>query len=336
MNQGLLNDNIITEVRKDNCIDFLRYFFATFLIISHFCTLTETANSATQLTGGMRVKAFFVITGFLVTYSFVRGGYNLHVYARKRIARIVPAYIVAIALCVVLGACMSSLQLHEFLSAPATWHYTIANMLMLNWLEPCLPGVFEDNFIHPINGSLWTMKVECIFYVVVPALVWVMRKSHKMWIIAPMTLVCLCFYSNMPKQLMYSMYFLGGMVVLLYLDAFMRHKYTLMVVACLCEVLLYTHALPCLNGLLHSLEPFTFATIIVFIAYNVRPLNFMRKYDNITYGMFLYHWPVIQALVAFGLHRHSIGMCFVATVLITVTLAFISWKCIEQPLMSRK
>lgn len=107
MNQSLLNDNIITEVRKDNCIDFLRYFFATFLIISHFCTLTETANSATQLTGGMRVKAFFVITGFLVTYSFVRGGYNLHVYARKRIARIVPAYIVAIALCVVLGACMT-------------------------------------------------------------------------------------------------------------------------------------------------------------------------------------------------------------------------------------
>ena len=67
MNQSLLNDNIITEVRKDNCIDFLRYFFATFLIISHFCTLTETANSDTQLTGGMRVKAFFVITGFLVT-----------------------------------------------------------------------------------------------------------------------------------------------------------------------------------------------------------------------------------------------------------------------------
>ena len=69
--EELISNEIIQRVRKDNCFDFLRYFFAFSLILVHFCTLTDT-EQFWFISGQMRVKAFFTITGFLVVYSFIR------------------------------------------------------------------------------------------------------------------------------------------------------------------------------------------------------------------------------------------------------------------------
>lgn len=332
MKHKLVNDNIISEVRKDNCFDFLRYFFASLLIISHFCILTDI-EIPVFIIGSMRVKAFFIITGFLVAYSFVRGNYDIKSYARKRFARIVPAYVVAILFCVVLGAVMSSLSLGEFFSDSQTWRYTLYNMLMLNWIEPCLPGVFEGNFLPQMDGSLWTMKMECLFYVAVPMVIWLMRRLGKHVVALPVVVACLCLYNWMTKNTMFSTYFVSGVVLLLYLDWLVKYKHVLAVVALVSEVLLYSDVFPVLYPVVNALEPLTYAWLIVYIAYNVKSLNFMRRYDNITYGLFLYHWPVIQALIALGLPDYSMALCFATAVVATAVLAWLSWHFIEQPLM---
>ncbi|MGM9860512.1 MAG: acyltransferase family protein [Muribaculaceae bacterium] len=332
MINDLLNSNIISEVKKDNCFDFLRYVFFTLLIIMHFCVLSEV-EVPFFASGTLVVRGFFVITGFLVAYSFVRGNYDIKSYARKRFARIVPAYVVAILFCVVLGAVMSSLSLGEFFSDGQTWRYTLYNMLMLNWIEPCLPGVFESNFLPQMDGSLWTMKMECLFYVVVPMVIWLMRRLGKHVVALPVVVACLCLYNWMTKNSMFSTYFVSGMVLLLYLDWLVKYKHVLAGVALLSEVLLYSDIFPAIYPVVNALEPLSYAWLIVYIAYNVKALNFMRRYDNITYGLFLYHWPVIQALVALGLHSYNIAFCFATAFVTTATLAWLSWHFIEQPLM---
>ena len=85
----LINENIKERVRRDNCFDFIRYFFAFSLIIVHFCTANYT-EQFWFVTGGTRVKAFFIITGFLVVYSYIRRN-SLKVYFKKRARRILPA-----------------------------------------------------------------------------------------------------------------------------------------------------------------------------------------------------------------------------------------------------
>jgi peptidoglycan/LPS O-acetylase OafA/YrhL len=83
------------------------------------------------------------------------------------------------------------------------------------------------------------------------------------------------------------------------------------------------------------LETLTFPMMLVGIAYHCKPLNIFRKIDNITYGLFLYHFPVIQTLVHYGIAEYSLILCFILTFIITSILATFSWFCIEKPLMNK-
>ena len=55
------------------------------------------------------------------------------------------------------------------------WNYLLANLSFQNYIEPCLPGVFESNKICAINGALWTIKIEEAFYLLVPIFYWFVR-----------------------------------------------------------------------------------------------------------------------------------------------------------------
>lgn len=330
----LLNKKIVQKVRRDNCFDFLRYLFAFSLIIAHFCTLTNN-DQFWFITGSMRVKAFFVITGFLVTYSFLRRDCDIRSYAIKRFVRIVPAYIVCILLCFLLGMLVSSINIHEFLISTQTWKYLIVNILMLNWLEPELPFTFQNNFMPQMNGSLWSMKQEIIFYILVPFIMYSMTKIGKRKIVLPIILFIVFIYNNLNVQTQYFTYFISGMSILLFFDLFCHYQRFFLLFCIISECLLYTIDIPYITSMLHSIEPVTFAGLIIGFAYNVAPLNFFRKFDNITYGLYLYHFPVIQTLILFGFMEYGFTECLVVTFIISAILASISWYVIEKPLMNK-
>ena len=167
---NLLNESSKKLLKKGNCFDFLRYFFAISLIIAHFCTLTNI-DQFWFVTGTTRVKAFFIMSGFLVFYSYIRRE-DLKDYIEKRIRRILPAYLIVIIFCFLLGSFITTIGTKDFFTSKETYKYLIANFSFLNFIQPTLPGVFEHNPIQAVNGSLWTMKVEVMFYISVPIILY--------------------------------------------------------------------------------------------------------------------------------------------------------------------
>lgn len=104
-------------VRRNNCFDLLRYLFALLIVAFHFSVLTHAEWSEMMVQSGpLSVKAFFVMTGFLVAYSFLQHEHHLQKYFRKRFERILPAYVVVVLFCFLLGMMLSSYSVADF------WH----------------------------------------------------------------------------------------------------------------------------------------------------------------------------------------------------------------------
>lgn len=342
----LISQETIDRVRRDNCFDFLRYIFAFSLIIVHFCTLTNN-EQFWIISGQTRVKAFFTITGFLVTYSFLRRG-SLKAYTMKRIRRIMPAYVTVILLCFALGWIISPFSFIDYFGQLHTYRYLIANLTMLNFLEPTLPGLFDGHVETAVNGSLWSMKFEMLFYALVPLMVYLMRKYSKLKILAVIFLVHIVYHAIFdilenqdPENQLYTtlnhasfntmIYFFSGTTLLLYFDSFCRYIKYLLPICLLLAIIQYNADI----ALLNYIEPLLFSALIVTVAYFCRPLNFLKKYDNISYGLYLYHYPVIQTLIFFHLDTYSIPLMLLLTVVLTIILALLSWYLIEKPILNR-
>lgn len=342
----LLSQHTIERVKSDNCFDFIRYFFAFSLIIVHFCTVTQR-EQFWFVTGGTRVKAFFIITGFLVVYSYIRSN-NLQLYIRKRIGRIVPAYVAVILFCFLIGLLFTKLSFIDYISSAQTYRYLFANLTFLNFIEPCLPGVFEDNYMPFMNGSLWSMKVEVLFYMTVPFFMWCLYRFRKEYVIFFVFLFSIIYneffsylYLHTGNNLYYLLqhqlggqiiYFFGGTVLLLYFDLFCKYIKFIFPFGLMLYIASSRFHIPYMQ----YMEPISFAVVIIGIAYFCKPLNFLKKYDNISYGLYLYHFPVIQILVYFHLDVYNIYLTFFLTLLFTISLSVFSWYVIEKRWIIRK
>ena len=46
-------------------------------------------------------------------------------------------------------------------------------------MQPSLPGLFAGNPFREVNGALWTLKIEVLFYLVLPVLAWILRAAGR-------------------------------------------------------------------------------------------------------------------------------------------------------------
>lgn len=103
-------------------------------------------------------------------------------YFLKRALRIYPAYFCIVLICAVMGVFFSAYSWREYWSL-SLLKYIAANLVFLNFLQPNLPGLFESNAIQAVNGALWTLKIEVMFYLFVPLAVMAFRKFGRLTVI---------------------------------------------------------------------------------------------------------------------------------------------------------
>jgi len=117
--------------------------------------------------GNYPVECFFVISGLLVTQSFIRGNCSVRRFVIARALRIYPALACGVLLSFVLATLCNEFPLAVTLDDRRTWAYLWKNITALEFV-PEFAGAFPGNPIpNGPNGSLWSLPVELRLYVLV-------------------------------------------------------------------------------------------------------------------------------------------------------------------------
>ncbi|HEY4301747.1 MAG TPA: acyltransferase family protein [Candidatus Didemnitutus sp.] len=338
-----------SQRKHDNAFDLLRLVLALLVVYTHAHLLgafgeeplSKFVRSQTSA-GTLAVLGFFGLSGFLVTQSFEVQGDGL-LFARARLLRILPGLYLALVLTAfVFAPCIS-----HFGSAAGGWNateatgYIVRNALVVvrEWnIGRTLAGLpYEGS----LNGALWSLFPECICYGVVLLLgllgsiplrrvnvlmlLVVVYVFHVILVVSPGS------SSRVPTVLSLTGWapdiaaFLTGSAVYLYRQEVApggnQAWLWLLVSAGLLKfggwVLLAPLVLPL--ALIHGAHLFR-----------------VRLPFDLSYGIYVLHFPVLQLLSAIGLHHQGFVRYFGAGVFITILFAAVSWFLVERPSLAFK
>lgn len=330
-------------VGKDNNFNLLRLLAAFAVLISHsFAMLGHPEPFAATVgknLGAMAVDIFFVASGFLVGASLIRAQ-NVGDYLLARALRIFPALWVMLLLTVlVLGVVFTRLETTVYLSELQTWRYLWKNLFLMSGVEFYLPGLFEANRLQGIvNGSLWSMIYELSMYVLL-LLSWViyayLRKvlhARLAFIAAVIGLLLSLWITDQNyvlehKQLLrFSWFFFIGTAFYLLRNQIRLSTKLMVLIAVLGGIAL------AISGH-HFLMLYYLALpyCLFYLAYiPVGKLRLYNRFGDYSYGVYLYAFPIQQALVFIFPDWSVLTLIFVAGSF-TLILAICSWHWIEQP-----
>lgn len=332
---------------RDNNLNLLRIVAAGLVLVSHSFVIASGDPRAEpwdavlgRSPGGLAVDIFFLISGFLVTGSAMKQA-AVWPYVRARALRIYPGLWVALLFTLALvGAGFSSLPAGAFFSEPQTWKYLAKNALMITGAEAVLPGAFATNpFTGVVNGSLWTLRYELRLYALLALGWWALghwaRGQAVQRLRTAVTALALVLSAAAVAQLwapaqsdavrLGGMFFTGAAMWTWRERLQLRGRWVLggvvaMVLAALVSPRLF--------------EPVYRAALpgaVCWLAY--RPAGWLRAYNRLgdySYGVYIYAFPVQQALVAAWPGLSVAGLTAWAGAL-TLALAVLSWHAVEQP-----
>lgn len=114
----------------------------------------------------LAVTLFFVLSGFVLFLPVARRGGSfgpVAPYARRRIARIVPAYYAVLAACLLAWPLLTNADMGGRVTADSV----VAHVLFAQQEARLLPG-YEGALGFAVDPVVWTLSLEALFYLVLP------------------------------------------------------------------------------------------------------------------------------------------------------------------------
>ena len=324
-----------TDKSRKNNFDFLRISAAFLVLISHQYALSGLQEPGFNVSlGSLGVMIFFSISGFLVSQSW-RQDPHVFRFLLKRFLRIWPALaVVTFISAVVLGPILSTLSWRSYFLHPDFLEFF--NNLKLLVIRYYLPGVFEGN-IYPraVNGSLWTipLEVRCYLYLLLLACIGITRKPVLFFL--GTLLYGIYFFVVAQKssdyQSYYGLFFLSGVCLDLFRKQWEAKVFTLLGTALISSAVFYFSDASRVAFL--CLIP---AFSIVFGSRSITGFNNFGKFGDMSYGLYIYAFPVQQTVLSLVDKNHSFWLALFAAACITMLCAFISWHLVERPALNLK
>jgi peptidoglycan/LPS O-acetylase OafA/YrhL len=333
-----------------NNFNFIRLIVAISVQISHSISLSyiKQDDAVVKLTRGiyscshLGVATLFIISGYVITNSAFHSK-SWKSFLWKRVLRLIPGLLIVLLFCAfILGPIVTSEPLYFYFSSKET--YRFLSFVFLYIQKYSLPGVFENNPISAINGSLWTLAYEFTLSILVMfGFLFGILKKRKLvlclWILfltfriylgnmyfwysyaAPFTLNL-----NMLYVFEWSFYFLSGMLVFLYRDLnIIKLK---MLIILFCSYILATSLKK--KYILYILNYILVPYLVFYLSFIPGKLNSISQFGDFSYGIYIYAFPVQQTLIYFLGAEIPVNLNILLYIIATFPLAVASWFFIEQ------
>jgi peptidoglycan/LPS O-acetylase OafA/YrhL len=327
---------------RHNTFDLVRLTLAALVAVSHGIVMhTGTQPAWGQSTlGDFAVDGFFVLSGFLVVSSYLRLR-SFFRYSWHRLLRIMPGFWVCLLVVGFVAAPLATLLEGlpvgtPFTAEPTVFHFLVVNAgLLIN--EYGIAGLLADNPTpYVFVGSLWTLALEAMCYVVLAGLGVLGLLRHR-WLVLGLAVLLWVLGSaqslGAPVPLgddvlrMLLMFFLGACAYL-FADRVPMHWAVLAG-----SVALFLASAATLENY-RVAGAAAFAYVLVWFATRL-PYSVRMRVD-VSYGVFMYHWPVQQLLMLTTAAALPTGVFVVLSLAVSVPVALASWYLVEHPALARK
>lgn len=340
---------------RENNFDVMRFIAASLVVFAHAFGLSPVASAIDPVatishghvhSGSLAVAVFFIISGFLITMSYENTAGNRE-FLLKRSLRIFPGLAVVVLLSMfLLGPVFTTHSIPAYFSDMRTYSY-LSNLFLFR-MQDELPGVFTENRLPgKVNGSLWTLWYEFVCYLGVLVLGMLGMLRWKLIFF----LLCIGFlitvdWAGVPvlwrlndylgvlrwqeDYLELLPYFAGGTLIYL-----LREKIPISPIIATGALLLL------LLTMRTAVFPQVFALagtyLIIFLAFSRRlQLGNFSKRGDFSYGIYIYAYPVQQAVSQILAPDLDWMGNFAIAYPITLLCAIASWHWIESPALAMK
>lgn len=342
-------------------LDACRGIAAILVVASHCLQVVDVDkqwNALRVALGHIPVLFFFVLSGYVLGRSLLKAQVGPRFYAAyliKRFFRLVPLLVVVFVASFIAA---KSMNLERPFSIPVSqWAVNLANwMVQVTTLSQLLENILLIQ--RGLNIPTWTIKIEIVCSMLLPILVIVLRRNR---FLAFFAVLAFCFVGTqtfarlfdlnkgdmtLMEASRYSYLFLFGFI-LCGTEKFFSEKRKVFAIALLSSstiALLLTLWVSwgddltqgiLITGIMAVLIPLPFPMAKVLLTERI-PVFL----GNVSYGIYLFHTPVMLFLIA-GPITPCLGSSggiaqfpwlFLQVFILTLALSFLAFKFVESPL----
>lgn len=329
-----------------NNFNLLRFLAASLVVYTHCYGLSGQLPKPQDYfayfvyrVGNIGVDVFFIISGFLVTKSYLNRN-RLWTFIKARSLRLYPGLCCALLFALlVIGPINTTLPLKTYFQHPQLSKYFLYNISFSKTILE-LPEVFAHNvYRYNVNGSLWTLPAEARMYILLALCGVCGLLAKRSYYTLTLALACLIYIvdqtllpliADNPLYYRLSGLFFSGSLLYVYRHWIPQQTWIFITA---CSVILLSYLF------FETYVPLFYALLLPYItlwlAFNLPWLNGFNRLGDYSYGIYIYAFPIQQTIVS---HWPTIDVIsfFYLSLGLTLLLAIPSWHWIEKPALSYK
>jgi peptidoglycan/LPS O-acetylase OafA/YrhL len=325
---------------RNNNLEWLRLIFATQVVLEH--TAGHMGLILPEAIGHFPgVPAFFFVSGFLIYASYLNSPGRR--YFANRFLRLYPGLVF-----VTLGGAVVTLIAHGWSDLfNNVTNYTIWFLAQTTLGQAYNPALFRDVGVGVVNGSLWTLTTEILFYVSVPIIVWMERRfrftviillalSFMIYAVGPIISTTTIYRDKTFYDIIaltpvaWGWMFATGILAVKHFNHVQRWLLHMpWVVIPMTVMIIFGHGLlfGSSGNRLGLVYFFCYIGLALWFSFIV---PFVRMNFDLSYGAYVWHMPIINLLLVLGIPSAplAVGLTFV--------VAALSWFFVEKPALKLK